>query len=447
MAPLVRDAPRLLPMLLGPARPPRHPLALARFGLGALEARPPGWPARASRGPRGRALFAGSAAHSMLRLDRPATASFGLVLVHARPRRRLAGGPRRVAGDHRRAWPRYLRSLGGEIRTGHRGGDVDALPPSQGGAPRRDAAPGARPRRPPAARALPPRAHALPLRARRVQARSRRSTGRSPGRPRSAAGPAPCTSEARSRRSPPRRPRWPRAGSAERPFVLVAQQSPLRPRPAPPGRHTLWAYCHVPNGSDAPTWPSGSRPRSSASRPGSADWSPRAARMGPADMERHNPNYVGGDINGGARTCASCSPAPRCGPCPTPPRDPALFICSSSTPPGGGVHGMCGYSAARPCCGAPSERQRGGPKAAPLATSLGSVAQHLNVLVSVPFAPSSAVKVARMSRVLPLQPIRVEADLAALAGDLLLRRLRRSWRPRCAPCCRARTGAAGPAAP
>ena len=133
----------------------------------------------------------------------------------------------------------------------------------------------------------------------------------------------------------------------ERPYVLVAQQSVCDPSRAPAGQHALWAYCHVPNGSDVDMT---ERIEAQIERfaPGFRDRVLARSAMGPADIERHDANYVGGDINGGRHGPAgSCSRAPSPGSCPTRRRIPRLFICSSSTPPGGGVHGMCGYFAAQ----------------------------------------------------------------------------------------------------
>ncbi len=128
--------------------------------------------------------------------------------------------------------------------------------------------------------------------------------------------------------------------------MLVAQQSLVDPTRAPSGRHTLWAYCHVPNGSpvDMTAAIEGQIERFA---PGFGDVVLARAVRGPALLEAENPNYVGGDINGGAADLRQvlARPALRITPYATP--NPRIFLCSSSTPPGGGVHGMCGYHAAR----------------------------------------------------------------------------------------------------
>src|SRR5438874_472322 len=132
----------------------------------------------------------------------------------------------------------------------------------------------------------------------------------------------------------------------ERPFTLVAQQSLFDETRAPRGQHTLWAYCHVP--FDCDTDMSG-RIESQIERfaPGFRDCILARHKMGAADLEKSNPNLAGGDINGGAANLMQLIARPILSPAPygTPLR--GVYLCSSSTPPGGGVHGMCGYYAAR----------------------------------------------------------------------------------------------------
>jgi phytoene dehydrogenase-like protein len=138
------------------------------------------------------------------------------------------------------------------------------------------------------------------------------------------------------------------AGGAhpERPYVLLAQQSRFDSTRAPKGAHTAWAYCHVPNGSAVDM---SDRIEAQVERfaPGFRDCViDRSVRSATA-LEGYNPNYVGGDINGGVQDLGQLFSRPvlRAVPYATPAR--GLYICSSSTPPGGGVHGMCGYFAAR----------------------------------------------------------------------------------------------------
>jgi phytoene dehydrogenase-like protein len=132
----------------------------------------------------------------------------------------------------------------------------------------------------------------------------------------------------------------------EHPFVLLAQQSLFDPTRAPAGKQTVWAYCHVPNGS---TFDMTERIEAQIERfaPGFRQRILARHTMGPAALEQYNANYVGGDINGGVQDFRQLftRPAIRVNPYATP--LPGLYLCSSATPPGGGVHGMCGYFAAR----------------------------------------------------------------------------------------------------
>jgi len=137
-----------------------------------------------------------------------------------------------------------------------------------------------------------------------------------------------------------------RGTPAERPFILVGQQSLFDPSRAPAGKHTVWAYCHIPNGS---TFDMTERVEAQIERfaPGFRDRVLARSVMGPAEVYRHNENNVGGDIGGGANTLLQfmTRPFPKLDPYATSARD--VYLCSSSTPPGGGVHGMCGYHGAR----------------------------------------------------------------------------------------------------
>jgi phytoene dehydrogenase-like protein len=133
----------------------------------------------------------------------------------------------------------------------------------------------------------------------------------------------------------------------ERPYVIVVQQTPFDPTRAPDGKHTGWAYCHVPNGSD---FDMTARIEAQVERfaPGFRDIILTRSVMGPEAMEQHNANYIGGDIAGGVQDLGQLFTRPTfqlSSPYATPVK--GLYLCSSSTPPGGGVHGMCGYHAAR----------------------------------------------------------------------------------------------------
>jgi phytoene dehydrogenase-like protein len=132
----------------------------------------------------------------------------------------------------------------------------------------------------------------------------------------------------------------------ERPFVLLAQQTVFDGTRAPGGRHTAWAYCHVPNGSSVDMT---ERIEAQVERfaPGFRELVLARSSLGPAELEARNRNLVGGDLNAGAMDLGQlfARPAPRRVPWRTPLRE--VYLCSASTPPGGGVHGMCGYWAAR----------------------------------------------------------------------------------------------------
>ena len=137
-----------------------------------------------------------------------------------------------------------------------------------------------------------------------------------------------------------------RGEHSEQPMVLVAQPSRFDPTRAPEGKHTLWGYCHVPNGS---TIDMVARIEAQIERfaPGFRDLVLARHVMGPAALEARNPNQVGGDIGDGAYTLRQLflRPVARWRPHTTPVR--GLYLCSAATPPGGGVHGMCGFYAAR----------------------------------------------------------------------------------------------------
>lgn len=343
MKPLVAQWVRLAEQVLGPPRIPTHPLLLARFGVNAIR------PARglaegAFRGERARALFAGLAAHSILPLERPLTSAFGLLLGasgHA------VGWPAARSGSQSivDAMAAHLRSLGGEIVTERHVSSMGDLPPAR--AILFDVDPGqllaiAGDRLPdPYARSLERFEHGpgvfkldvaldgpIPWKA---GACTRAGTVHAGG----------TLSEIAASESGLQAGRIP-----ERPFVLVAQQSLFDETRAPPDGHTVWAYSHVPAGSTANmTEPMLAQIERFA--PGFRARIRAVATMSPGDLERYNPNYVGGDIAGGGHggTQLFARPVARLDPYATPAE--GLFLCSSSTPPGAGVHGMCGYYAAR----------------------------------------------------------------------------------------------------
>jgi phytoene dehydrogenase-like protein len=342
MRPLAGDWEALVDDLLGPLRRPRHVGATVRFARTGVRSAT-GLARTRFGSPRARALLAGNAAHSLRPLSRPTTAGFGLTLLmlgHAVGWPAAAGGSQAIAD----AMASLLRALGGEIQTDR---EVRSLGELRG------------------ARAvlldLTPR-QILAIAGDELPARYRRALGRfryGPGVFKldyALAGPVPWTA-----------PECRLAGTvhlggtleeiaraeaevangrqASRPYVLVAQQSLFDPSRAPRDAHTLWAYCHVPNGSaiDARAAIEAQIERFA---PGFRECIRACSAMGPAALEHHNANYVGGDINGGSADLRQLFARPVARPVPYATPNPRLFICSSSTPPGGGVHAMCGWHAA-----------------------------------------------------------------------------------------------------
>jgi phytoene dehydrogenase-like protein len=341
--PLVRDADALLEDVLAPLRVPAHPLLLARFG--ARAALPAATLARLFfGGAKARGVFAGLAAHSMLPLSRPPTAAFGLVLGllgHAVGWPFPRGGSQRLSD----ALASYLRALGGEIETGRRVeslGELEHADVFLLDITPRDL--------------LALTGDRLPSLYRRRLERYRYGPGafkldwaldapipwlaEECGRAATVHLGATLEEIAASEAAPTR------GDIAQRPFVLLAQQSLFDPARAPAGQHTAWGYCHVPSGSrfdmtELIEW------QVERFAPGFRERILARSALGPAEFERYNANYVGGDINGGAATLSQLftRPVARRSPYTTP--LPGVFLCSSSTPPGGGVHGMCGYHAAQ----------------------------------------------------------------------------------------------------
>ncbi len=324
----------------------RHPLVMARFGLPALL--PATLLARAAfREPGTRGLFAGLAAHSFLSLDAPLSASFGLVLAlvgHAVGWPIPKGGSQAITT----ALLRHLESLGGTLHTGQRIDTLDDLPPAD--VTLCDVTP----------------QQLLKL----ANGRLSPAFGRSMRRYRY--GPAAFKIDyALSRPIPWTAPECLRAATvhvggsleeiasseqamargrvADRPFLLVAQSSLFDPTRAPaaqPGEqpaHTAWVYCHLPNGSTTDMAPA-IEAQMERFAPGFGDSILARSVLSPGRLESMDANLVGGDINGGAMGASQFVLRPTSRFYKTSARD--IFLCSSSTPPGGGVHGMCGHNAA-----------------------------------------------------------------------------------------------------
>ncbi|MCU0508376.1 MAG: NAD(P)/FAD-dependent oxidoreductase [Anaerolineae bacterium] len=343
MGPLVDGWKEILAEFLGPLRVPRHPIAMARFGVFALM--PAAVLARTLfREERTRAVFAGLAAHSIMPLEKPATAAFGLMLgmlAHALGWPMAERGSQTIAN----ALAAQLRALGGEIVTGR---EVRALEELAGA---RQVLLDVTPRQ-----LLQIAGEKLPDGYRRQLEAYRYGAGvfkvdyaldgPIPWRARECleAGTVHvggalddiAASEAAMGRGE----------HSAQPFVLVGQQSLFDRTRAPEGKHTVWAYCHVPNGSTV-DMTAAIEDQIERFAPGFRGRILARATRNSLEMERYNPNYIGGDINGGVQDLGQLftRPAPKLDPYATP--LPGVFLCSSATPPGGGVHGMCGYFAAQ----------------------------------------------------------------------------------------------------
>jgi len=341
--PLVSGVEKILEQNLGPFHLPRHPLLMASFGLRAIRSAC-GLSRSWFRGDRAQGLFMGMAAHSVLPLEDGLTAAVGLMLgltAHAGGWPVAQGGSQQIAD----ALARYLGTLGGEIVTNRPVNSLDDLP--QAKAVLLDVSP---------RQVSRIAGEVLPARFRRKLERFRYGP---------AAfkldwaldGPIPWKSSecaraatvhvggkldevAEAERAP-----W-KGRCAERPFLLVAQQSLFDPTRAPEGKQTGWAYCHVPHAS---TVDMTGRIEAQMERfaPGFRNRILARHATTPADFQRSNANLVGGDITGGVMDLRQLftRPAVRLSPYTTPAKH--IFICSASTPPGGGVHGMCGYHAAQ----------------------------------------------------------------------------------------------------
>ena len=341
MAPLVAAWNGLDVDLLGPIRPPRHPWNLARFGLFGIR------PARRLaemrfQGERAKGLFAGLAAHSMLPLEHWGSAAFGLVLAitaHAVGWPIARGGAQKLSG----ALAAHLRSLGGEIIPNRPVRSLGELPASRV-----------------VLCDLTPR-QVLEIAGELFSPRYRESLRRyryGMGAFKidwALSSPVPWTAVECKRAATihlgatleeisfSERSAW-RGEHVERPFVLLAQPSLFDPSRAPEGKHTLWGYCHVPNAS---TFNVTEKIENQIERfaPGFKDLVIGRSVMPPNELEKHNANLIGGDINGGAGDLRQLFLRPTLKMYATSVK--GLYICSASTPPGGGVHGMCGYFAAR----------------------------------------------------------------------------------------------------
>lgn len=342
IAPLVEAWDKIEPSILSPLlRLPRHPLAMARFGwVGILAATAL---INSFRHEPAKALFAGTSAHSFLPLSKRFTAAYGLlypITAHRWGWPFAAGGSQAIVD----ALASYLVSLGGVIETGVWVESLAKLPPAK--SIFLDVTPDI---------FLRLAGDALPDSYRRRLGRFRRGPGAfkidyalsSPvpwanhrladaGTIHIGSSHSIIEAEARI---------W-KGKEPERPFILAAQPSVFDPGRAPNGRHTLWVYAHVPRGTTIDFRPKIEREIENLA-PGFGETIIERCVSAPGDLEIYNPNLAGGDITGGAHTLKQVlfRPIPSRNPYGTPLGN--VFLCSSSTPPGAGVHGMCGYWAAR----------------------------------------------------------------------------------------------------
>ncbi|HEX5308865.1 MAG TPA: NAD(P)/FAD-dependent oxidoreductase [Solirubrobacteraceae bacterium] len=343
LGPLVRDSRKIVASSLAPVlRVPRHPLAMARFG--ALGAAPATLLAKSLRADAARALLAGLAAHSMRPLSAPGTGAFALLLgtlAHSVGWPVVAGGSERIV----EGLLAEIEAAGGTVHTGRCVRSLEELPASD--CTLLDVAP----------RALDTLAgRRLPSSYRRALRRFRHGPGvfkldwalSGPVPWRSSLCRETATLHVGGSFEQIARSEADAAGGrhSEQPFCIAVQPCVLDPSRAPEGKHTFYAYCHVPNGS---TVDMTERIESQIERfaPGFRDLILARSSMNSQQLEQYDPNYVGGDINSGAATLRQTifRPTLRPGPYRTPLN--GVYLCSSSTPPGGGVHGMCGLEAAR----------------------------------------------------------------------------------------------------
>lgn len=342
MEPIVAHWPTLAVDVLGPLRFPKHPIDMARFGLDALL--PATQLATRFKTPEARGLLAGMAAHAIQPLTNMTTSAVALVLMAAGHRRGWPmpkGGSQQIA----EALASYFRSLGGHIEVDRPVRSLADLPKTRV-----------------VLFDLTPK-QILTIAGDRFSYLYRKQLEQyryGPGIFKvdwALDGPIPWANAACERAGTLHlggtleeitlaEQQTAEGKHPDRPYVLLAQQSRFDSSRAPAGKHTGWAYCHVPNGS---TVDMTERIEQQVERvaPGFRDLIVGRHTMNTAQIEDWNPNYVGGDINGGIIDWQQLFTRPTLSLTPYRTSERGLFICSSATPPGGGVHGMCGYHAAR----------------------------------------------------------------------------------------------------
>jgi phytoene dehydrogenase-like protein len=343
MRPLVKNIEAILEDVLGPLRlPPKHIFSTVKFGLNALRT------ARslaesAFSGEQAKALFAGMAAHSFLPLEKPVSAAFGLVLGmlgHSVGWPLVKGGSQAIPD----ALAEVFVGYGGEIMTDWMVMSIEELPAAQvylfNVTPRQ---------------LLDLAGHKLPSAYRRKLTAYRYGPG--VFKVDWALSESPPWKASQCERaatvhigggldmiSAAEKAAW-EGNIPENPFVLFVQQSQFDPTRTPGDTHTAWGYCHVPHGSTVEMTEKIEN-QIEKYAPGFKDTIMERSVRSTVEMEQYNPNFIGGDINGGVQDFWQLftRPTARLVPYSTPAKD--IYICSSSTPPGGGVHGMCGYLAA-----------------------------------------------------------------------------------------------------
>jgi phytoene dehydrogenase-like protein len=340
---LINDWNYISENVLGPFRFPDHPLQMAKFGWKAIQSAR-GFSQRNFKDEKSRLLFYGAAAHSTLPLTNMATASFGLVLnilAHKVGWPFPAGG----AGNLIKALEDFYRSLGGEVVNNFNVTKIDELPTSgvyifdvtprqllkiegtqfSSGYRRRMSAYRYGPGIFKADYAL---SEPIPFKNEKCRNAGTVHIGYSTG-------------EIENSGNYVNRGKIP-----SKPYILLSQHTIFDSSRAPSGKHTAWVYCHVPHNSQVDMFEAIEMQIEKAA-PGFRDIILEKVSHTAVQMEKRNPNLVGGDINGGKQdlTQLFTRPVARISPYSTP--DPRVYICSSSTPPGGGVHGMGGFHAAR----------------------------------------------------------------------------------------------------
>lgn len=342
LVPLVKSWPGLAPDVLGPLHFPKHPMDMAAFGLNALRSATS--LATKFKTKEARGLWAGMSAHSIQPLSNLATSAIGLVLLATG---HLQGWPAPVGGSIQiaNALVSYFLSLGGKIQNGVHVRNMRDVPSAQA-----------------VLFDLTPK-QILQIAGERFSALykwqlKRYRYGMGVFKIDWALdGPIPFMSTVAREAGTVHLGNTleeiaqnelltSRGKHVEKPFVLLAQQSLFDKSRAPTGKHTAWAYCHVPNGSMV-DMAAAIENQVERFAPGFKDLILAKHTMNTKDVEAYNPNYIGGDINGGIIDLGQLFTRPALRPSPYRTSEKGIYICSSSTPPGGGVHGMCGYYAAK----------------------------------------------------------------------------------------------------